>query len=40
MGIGLFTLPFGVGYFTACVISNVDPRDGVRPRDGSISPRC
>ena len=31
MGIGLFTPPFGVGYFIACAISNVDPREGVRP---------
>jgi tripartite ATP-independent transporter DctM subunit len=31
MGIGLFMPPFGVGYFIACAISNVDPREGVRP---------
>ena len=31
MGIGLFTPPFGVGYFIACAIANVDPREGVRP---------
>ena len=31
MGIGLFTPPFGVGYFIACAISNVDPREGVCP---------
>jgi TRAP-type C4-dicarboxylate transport system permease large subunit len=31
MGIGLFTPPFGVGYFIACAISNVDPGEGVRP---------
>src|SRR5262249_44711730 len=31
MGIGLFTPPLGVGYFIACAISNVDPREGVRP---------
>lgn len=31
MGIGLFTPPFGVGYFIACAVSNVDPREGMRP---------
>src|SRR5581483_1247095 len=31
MGIGLFTPPFGVGYFIACAISNVEQREGVRP---------
>ena len=32
MGIGLFTPPLGVGYFIACAISNVDPRERkVRP---------
>ena len=25
MGIGLFAPPFGVGFFTACAIGNVDP---------------
>ncbi|MEJ0078790.1 MAG: TRAP transporter large permease subunit [Alphaproteobacteria bacterium] len=27
MGIGLFAPPFGVGFFTACAIGNVDPDD-------------
>lgn len=31
MGIGLFTPPFGVGYFIACAVSNVDPKEGMRP---------
>jgi tripartite ATP-independent transporter DctM subunit len=29
MGIGLFAPPFGVGFFTACAIGNVDPDDAV-----------
>ncbi|SFB21001.1 TRAP transporter, DctM subunit [Collimonas sp. OK607] len=31
MGIGLFTPPFGVGYYTACAISRVHPSAGMRP---------
>jgi TRAP-type C4-dicarboxylate transport system permease large subunit len=31
MGIGLFAPPFGVGFFTACAIGNVDP-DEAMPR--------
>ena len=31
MGIGLFAPPFGVGYYAACAIGRVDPREGVRP---------
>lgn len=30
MGIGLFSPPFGVGYYTACAIGNVDPAKGIR----------
>lgn len=30
MGIGLFAPPFGVGYYTACAISNIDPDAGMR----------
>jgi tripartite ATP-independent transporter DctM subunit len=30
MGIGLFAPPFGVGYYTACAISRVDPDEGMR----------
>ena len=31
MGIGLFSPPFGVGYYAACAIGRVDPADGIRP---------
>jgi tripartite ATP-independent transporter DctM subunit len=31
MGIGLFAPPFGVGYYTACAISHVNPDEGIRP---------
>lgn len=31
MGLGLFAPPFGVGYYTACAIGNVDPDQGIRP---------
>jgi tripartite ATP-independent transporter DctM subunit len=31
MGIGLFSPPFGVGYYAACAIGRVDPAKGVRP---------
>lgn len=30
MGVGLFSPPFGVGYYTACAISRVDPAEGLR----------
>jgi tripartite ATP-independent transporter DctM subunit len=30
MGIGLFSPPFGVGYYGACAISKVNPSDGMR----------
>jgi tripartite ATP-independent transporter DctM subunit len=30
MGIGLFSPPFGVGYYTACAIGNIDPAKGIR----------
>lgn len=29
MGIGLFAPPFGVGFFTACAIGNVDPNEAI-----------
>jgi TRAP-type C4-dicarboxylate transport system permease large subunit len=29
MGIGLFAPPFGVGFFTACAIGNVDPDEAM-----------
>ncbi|QFZ87649.1 TRAP transporter large permease subunit [Variovorax paradoxus] len=31
MGLGLFAPPFGVGYYSACAIGNVDPDEGIRP---------
>lgn len=31
MGIGLFAPPVGIGYYTACAISKVNPDEGVRP---------
>ncbi len=31
MGLGLFSPPFGVGYYAACVISRVNPDKGMRP---------
>jgi TRAP-type C4-dicarboxylate transport system permease large subunit len=31
MGIGLFSPPFGVGYYAACAIGRVEPADGMRP---------
>jgi tripartite ATP-independent transporter DctM subunit len=31
MGIGLFIPPFGIGYWAACAIGQVDPDDGARP---------
>jgi len=31
MGIGLFAPPFGVGYYTACAISDISPSAGMRP---------
>ena len=34
MGIGLFTPPFGVGYYTACAMGEVDPDRGMRPIAG------
>src|SRR3546814_19717151 len=37
MGIGLFSPPFGVGYYGACVISKVDPSEGMRHIPGYIA---
>jgi tripartite ATP-independent transporter DctM subunit len=37
MGIGLFAPPFGVGYYTACAISQIDPAAGIRPIRGYIA---
>jgi len=36
MGIGLFAPPFGVGYYTACAITGVNPSKGMRPIVGYI----
>ena len=30
MGVGLFSPPFGVGYYVACAVGRVDPREGMR----------
>ena len=37
MGIGLFAPPFGVGYYTACAISQIDPTEGIKPIRGYIA---
>ena len=34
MGLGLFAPPFGVGYYSACAISRVNPNAGIRPIAG------
>jgi tripartite ATP-independent transporter DctM subunit len=31
MGLGLFSPPFGVGYYAACAIGRVDPAEGIKP---------
>ena len=31
MGIGYFTPPLGIGYYTACAIADVNPNSGLRP---------
>ncbi|MFV0284664.1 MAG: TRAP transporter large permease subunit [Castellaniella sp.] len=31
MGVGLFAPPFGVGYYGACAVGKVDPKEGVGP---------
>lgn len=31
MGLGLFSPPFGVGYYAACAISKVNPNEGIGP---------
>jgi tripartite ATP-independent transporter DctM subunit len=36
MGIGLFSPPFGVGYYAACAISRVNPDEGMRPIVGYV----
>jgi len=36
MGIGLFAPPFGVGYYSACAVSRIDPQEGMRPLVGYV----
>jgi len=36
MGVGLFAPPFGVGYYAACAIGRVDPKDGMKPILGYV----
>ena len=36
MGIGLFAPPFGVGYYSACAVSRIDPQEGLRPLVGYL----
>jgi TRAP-type C4-dicarboxylate transport system permease large subunit len=36
MGVGLFALPFGVGYYAACAISRVNPDEGLEPIAGYL----
>lgn len=36
MGIGLFAPPFGVGYYSACAVSRIDPEEGMRPLVGYV----
>jgi len=36
MGVGLFAPPFGVGYYAACAIGRVDPKDGMKPIVGYV----
>ena len=31
MGLGLFTPPFGVGFYTACAMGDIDPNRAMRP---------
>jgi TRAP-type C4-dicarboxylate transport system permease large subunit len=36
MGIGLFAPPFGLGYYTACAIANVETTAGLKPIAGYL----
>jgi tripartite ATP-independent transporter DctM subunit len=36
MGVGLFSPPFGVGYYAACAISRVSPDEGMKPIIGYV----
>ena len=37
MGVGLFAPPFGVGYYSACAISRINPDEGMKPIVGYIA---
>jgi tripartite ATP-independent transporter DctM subunit len=37
MGVGLFSPPFGVGYYSACAVAKVDPDKGIRPIAGYMA---
>jgi tripartite ATP-independent transporter DctM subunit len=37
MGLGLFTPPFGVGFYTACAMGDVDPNRAMRPIVGYMA---
>jgi tripartite ATP-independent transporter DctM subunit len=37
MGIGLFTPPFGVGYYGACAISKIHPDEGIKHIGGYVA---
>ncbi|GAB3626292.1 Sialic acid TRAP transporter permease protein SiaT [Pandoraea terrae] len=37
MGVGLFAPPFGVGYYSACAVSRINPDEGMKPIAGYIA---
>lgn len=37
MGLGLFAPPFGVGYYSACAISGINPNEGMKPIIGYLA---
>jgi tripartite ATP-independent transporter DctM subunit len=37
MGVGLFAPPFGVGYYSACAVSRINPDEGIKPIVGYIA---
>ena len=37
MGVGLFSPPFGVGYYSACAVSRINPDEGMKPIVGYIA---
>jgi tripartite ATP-independent transporter DctM subunit len=36
MGVGLFSPPFGVGYYSACAVSRINPNEGLKPIVGYL----